>query len=385
MNLADLLLVVLLFVGVSAGYRLGFVARVASWGGLALGVVVAVLVLPPLLRMLGASSSLSRLVITLLVFFFVTSIGGSLGGVIGRRVGGRIPVGPARSLDRVGGGLAGILGTLVLVWLLSPIAAEVPGVVARQVRNSAIISAVTTIAPTPPAPIRSLRRRVAQTPFPEVFTGLRPAPEMGVPPGQLPVSRQVLDRVTTATVAVESLACQRIQQGSGWVADQQTVVTNAHIVAGTERLQVRRPDGSVLDATVIAFDDNRDLAVLRVPGLDQAPLPLGDPQPGTEGVVVGYPGGQNQPRAVPAAVRRQVTAVGRDIYGNDRVRREVLLTAVNLSHGDSGAPLADTSGNVVGVIFAIAPDRPATAFAVTGSEVREVLSGARGAHPGPCL
>ncbi|MDP8931996.1 MAG: CvpA family protein, partial [Actinomycetota bacterium] len=187
MNVLDLLLVLLLLSGVSAGYRLGFVTRVASWGGLAFGIVVAALVLPPLLRRLGAFSSLSRLLITLVLFFIITSIAGSFGEVMGRRVRGRIPAGAARSLDRMVGAVAGILGTLVLVWLLAPIAAEVPGVVAQQVRNSVVTNFVTAAAPPPPEPIRSLRRLVAQTPFPEVFSGLRPTPEMGAPPGQLPV------------------------------------------------------------------------------------------------------------------------------------------------------------------------------------------------------
>ncbi len=385
MNVTDLLLVLLLLASASVGFRLGLVARIFSWGGLALGVLVAALALPPFVGSIHAISSLSRLVITFLVFLLVTLIVGSLGEVIGRRVSRRIHAGPARSLERMGGVLAGIGATLVLVWLLAPIAAAVPGVVARQVRNSAIAHAVTTVAPPPPEPIRSLRNIVAQTRFPEVFTGLRPAPEVGAPPEQLPVSESVLNRITSATVAVESVACQQSHQGSGWVAGRQMVVTNAHVVAGTQRLQVLPPDGGTLDASVIAFDDDRDLAVLRVPELDRAPLRLAAPQQGTQGVVVGYPGGQDRPRPVPAAVRRQLTAVGRDIYGIDRVRREVLLTAADLAQGDSGAPLTDTSGNVVGVLFAIAPDRAATAFAVTASEVRAVLSAAGGADAGPCL
>ncbi len=384
MNLVDLLIVLLVVGGASAGFGLGLVARVASWGGAVVGVMVAALVLPRVLTAVTVASTAARLLTTLLVFLVLPLIGGLLGSALGGRLRSGIRVGPGPIAGWCGGALAGMVGTLVLVWLLAPVAAAVPGVVAEQVRDSVITRALTGIAPPPPRPVQSLRSLVAQTRFPEVFTGLLPAPEVGPPPRQMPVSQQVLDRVTSSTVEIESLACQLVHEGSGWVADHQTVVTNAHVVAGTERLQVRRPVGGVLlPTTVISFDADRDLAVLRVPGLDAAPLPLGDPQPGTNGVVVGYPGGQHQPRPVPASIRRQVTADGRDIYGNQPVRREILFVAADVEHGDSGAPLADTSGNVVGVVFALAPDRPSTAFALTVSEVRAVLAGGS-AQAGPC-
>ncbi|HSH23220.1 MAG TPA: trypsin-like peptidase domain-containing protein, partial [Acidimicrobiales bacterium] len=200
---------------------------------------------------------------------------------------------------------------------------------------------------------------------------------------------EVLARVIASTVKVAGTACQRVQEGSGFVAAPDTVVTNAHVVAGQGpgRTEVARPDGRRLPATIVVFDPARDLAVLRVPGLNQPPLPVGSAEVGDRGAVFGHPGGQEQVRAAPAAIRQQVEAVGRDIYDTRPTRRDVFILAARLRPGDSGAALVDPAASVVGVAFAIAPDDASTAYAVTAGELREVLAvPRRGAvSSGPCL
>ncbi|MDQ3574850.1 MAG: trypsin-like peptidase domain-containing protein, partial [Actinomycetota bacterium] len=211
----------------------------------------------------------------------------------------------------------------------------------------------------------------------------------GPPPAATGLSSAVLARVGASTVKVTGIACQRIQDGSGFAAGPDTIVTNAHVVAGQRagRTQVIRPDGRRLGASVVAFDADRDLAVLRVPGLGQQPLGVGTGSVGSQGAVLGHPGGQEALRAAPAAVRQRVQAVGRDLYDDRSTRRDVFVLAASLRPGDSGGALVNTAGNVMGVAFAIAPDRPGTAYAVTEQELRAVLSRPRGGtvSTGPCL
>ena len=186
---------------------------------------------------------------------------------------------------------------------------------------------------------------------------------------------------------VEGIACRRIQDGSGFAAAPDVVVTNAHVVAGERETTVIRPDGKRLKAVVAVFDPNRDLAVLRVAGLNEPALALAPARPGTTGAVFGHPGGQTELVISPAAVKREIIAVGRDLYDRRETRRMVFVLAATLRPGDSGGGLVDRGGGIVGVAFAIAPDRPDTAYALTDDELKPVLAldhtGA--ADPGPCL
>lgn len=385
MNLLDVLLLLSLVSALAVGYRLGFVTRVASWAGLAVGIVAASLVLPTILRTFANGDAFSRLLITLFTYVLVAALGGSAGEAVGYSVRRRIPTGGLRTIDRVGGAGVGVIGLLILIWLIAPIAAEVPGPAARFVRNSAVVQWVDDLAPPQPGPIMALRNQVAQTRFPEVFAGLQPAPQVGAPPSQLPLSAEQLDRVVSASVAVESVGCGAVHEGSGFIVAPRTVVTNAHVVAGSTDLTIKRPTGEAFSGQVVVFDDDRDLAVLDVPGLEGPALSIGDAPPGTQGAVVGYPGGQDEPRPVPASIEDERLAVGRDIYGRDRVERRILFLAANLAQGDSGSAVVDANGVVVGVSFAIAPDQPNVAYALDDQELQAALQLPRDDAPGPCV
>jgi S1-C subfamily serine protease len=76
-------------------------------------------------------------------------------------------------------------------------------------------------------------------------------------------------------------------------------------------------------------------------------------------------------------VERTITAVGRDIYGADRVERQVVVLGARLQQGDSGAAVVDADGTVIGTVFAVSPDDRDTAYALATSEVRAALDAPR--------
>jgi len=86
-------------------------------------------------------------------------------------------------------------------------------------------------------------------------------------------------------------------------------------------------------------------------------------------------------------VREEVAALGRDLYDAHATRRQVYILAAELAPGDSGGAFVDRVGRVVGVAFAIAPDRPGTAYALTVAELDAVLRAPRDrrASTGPCI
>jgi S1-C subfamily serine protease len=139
----------------------------------------------------------------------------------------------------------------------------------------------------------------------------------------------------------------------------------------------------------VLFDPERDVAVLyaprlgsRFPALHQATA-----ESGTQGAAIGYPGGGNE-QANPAVINGEVRAEGRDIYGQNLVVRSIWITQANVQPGNSGGPLVDLSGNVVGVVFAASTSQPGQAYALTDAEVQPDISAAQGrteAVPvGPC-
>lgn len=387
MNLLDLLLIAAMAAAAYSGWRLGLLARAAMWVGALGGLFVAVWAVPRVLGWVPDGDPITKLVLALITFVGLIGIGSSIGEYLGLRARRVVHRTPARAIDRTGGLAVGALGVLVLVWLMLPALSEIPGTMARQARHSAIATWVAASTPQPPDTIQSLRRIIGDSPFPQVFSDLRPAPDTGPPPSEIPVAPEVVDRVVASTVNIEADGCGAGRsEGSGWAVAADTVITNAHVVAGATDVQVRRPDGVVLDAVVVVFDDDRDLAVLQVEGLGQEPLAVAEPQPGGQGVEVGYPGGQNEPRPTGVGISDVREAVGRDIYGRDRTTRQVVFLSAALRKGDSGAPVANEQGAVVGTVFAIAIDRSTTAYALAPSEIRAVLEAPRDpGATGTCL
>lgn len=386
MNTLDLIVLTAAVGAALGGYRLGLLARVSSWIGMAAGLVLGVQVLPPVLRAMDDGSDQQLLFVSLGVLLGCAFIGQAIGLFVGAQLHLALPGASIRSLDRGAGAAAGALGVLISLWLLLPILADVRGWTALQARTSTFAALVDERFPEAPDALATLRRLVGGDQFPRVFDALQPAPDLGPPPSAPGIPQPVVDHVVRSTVKVEGVACNRIQEGSGFVALPELVVTNAHVVAGQDETVVQRSDGSEVAATVVAFDPRRDLAVLRVPGLNRAALPLADTDVGGTGAVFGHPGG-GPLRVAPFSVGRAVSATGTDIYDRDRTERQVLIIAASLAPGDSGAGLVDPQGQVVGVAFAIAPDKPDVAYALDIDELHAVLAGnlSQAVDTGPCL
>lgn len=390
MNVLDLIVLAVMVAAGYFGYRLGFIARVVSWTGLALGVVLAVAFVDDVMDVFSSQPSQTKLFVALVFFLLVASAGQAVGYAVGFALRRRLPARQGlHTSDRVGGAVVGVLGVLVAVWLLTPALASAEGWPARAARDSQVVRAINRYAPDPPPQAQRLGRAVAEGPFPEVFSRLNGPGGVGAPPTRA-LAPDVAARVASSVLKVEGEACDQVQAGSGFVAGANLVVTNAHVVAGEPRTEVETSDGRTLSATVVAFDPDRDLAVLRVRNLRLFVLPGADGGEGTTGAVFGHPGG-GPLRIAPARIAETVNAAGTDIYRTGRTSRRVHALAANLAPGDSGGPLVDQQGRMVGVAFAVDPGQDGTAYALTRDEVDRVVApvvnggGQTSADTGPCL
>ncbi len=378
MNLLDLVIVLVLAAAAFGGYRLGFLARIFSWAGLAAGALLADHFLPDVVGFFSSSDPQIRLIAAISFLVGGSMLGQGIGLAIGSLLHAALPLGAGlRQGDRVAGSVIGAVGVLTAVWVLTPALASTPGWTATATRQSALVKIIDSAAPNPPDTMQALRRFVADGTFPSVFSELRASPDPGPPPIE-GLALEVHQRVVQSTVKIEGEACRRIQEGSGFTAAPDTVVTNAHVVAGEKVPRVVTFQGKRIEASVLVFDPNRDLAVLRVPGLGQQPLAVGKGKEGTTGAVYGHPGGGDL-RPAPALIDQELIALGRDIYDRAETRRNIYVLGSNLKPGDSGGALVDKTGTVVGVAFAIAPDKPGTSYALTDKELRPTLTAAASA------
>ena len=163
------------------GRRLGGVpprassARATSWAGLAIGLVVGVLFVPDVADALRGSPPRTRLLASLA--FVVRGRGRRRRRSAPRSAarcqrGSAAGAGALRQGDRVAGGAVGVVGVLVLMWLLIPALANSPGWTARAVRDSAVARVIDRVAPAPPSESETLGRLVGDQTVPR---GLRHA------------------------------------------------------------------------------------------------------------------------------------------------------------------------------------------------------------------
>lgn len=387
-TIIDLLILVALVFAVSSGYRRGFWLSLAQYAGLVLGVVIGAVLAPLLMDALNISDSTVRSLGAVLVLVVLGAIGSSVGYWVGEPIRVRLLARPESGrIDSLAGAIFSALALLSVSWFLGLSLKGVPTPqVAAAIQRSAILRTLDSFFPKPPAFLARVEAIIAGVNFSGAFAGLEP-----VPPSPLPLPASVntpgIQGAAAETLKVRGLGCGGIVFGSGFPVGPGMVLTNAHVVAGTQGTTVLNPSGRSLGARVVLFDPERDIAILYVPRLALVPLSESSARPGTQGAAIGYPGGGPE-QVKPAVVNGQVKAEGRDIYGQNLVVRNIWIIQAEVQPGNSGGPLVDLDGNVVGVIFAASTSQPGQAYALTDAEVQPDIDQAQGRTEavaiGPC-
>jgi S1-C subfamily serine protease len=354
----------------------GFTIGVLSVLGLIAGAVIGARIAPHLLPG-GAESPYTPLIALAGAagFAILFELLGSTAGAAVRR---RLPE-ALRRVDSAGGLAFGVLAGLVLVWLMAAVALQLPGQqdLRREVQRSAVLRKLNDLVP----PRSALRALARVDPFPSI-TG--PVPPVG-PPDPSVLRAAGVRRGAPSVVRVLGTACGLGVSGSGWVVSPGLVVTNAHVVAGERDTTIDSVNAPPLPAQAVAFDSKNDIAVLRVSGgLNAPPLEQAKPREGQSAAIMGFP--ENQPLTVrPARLGSTVTVLSEDAYGHGPVTRRITSFRGDVRPGNSGGPLVDSSGRVVGTVFA-SRIQGTVGYAVPPDIVDDALADARGpVSTGDCV
>jgi S1-C subfamily serine protease len=393
-RLLDVLLVLVLLVDLGEGWRNGILRSVSAILGVAAGGIAAFFAVPLLAAAIPSPDWRIGISIALSVLLL---IGGHLLGVtIGAALRGRHPENPRRDRDlstpeRLLGAVANLLAAALVVTLVAGSVAQlgVP-VLSQAVKRSIVISTIDRLTPTPIAEgIARVRATILEYEIPTIDENLGGVAQGQNPPQVDTSTNPLADAArSVARISGTAYACGQNQSGSGFVVAPERVVTNAHVVAGVDSPIVELPDGQALDARVVWFDPNADVAILTVPGLEAAPLPLADVGIGDEGVVDGYPHGGpfiSTPAEVLAISNERVA----DIYGETSNVREVATLAADVQPGNSGGPLITLDGRVAGLVFARNSEHANLGYATTITQLEPLLDDARSlttpVKPGHCV
>lgn len=185
----------------------------------------------------------------------------------------------------------------------------------------------------------------------------------------------VVERVSEAVVHVQvektvkdrRTGSERVQQGNGSgfvISSDGFVVTNDHVVDGARSIKVTMVDGTVCPAELKGTDPSTDLAVLKIdrPGLRTLSFSSQPLQVGQIAIAIGNPHGLQN--TVTAGI---VSALGRTLRAqNGRLIDDIIQTDASLNPGNSGGPLINSAGEVIGVNTAIFPTAQGLCFAVGG-------------------
>ncbi|HET9093498.1 MAG TPA: MarP family serine protease [Solirubrobacteraceae bacterium] len=349
MTLADLVILALVALMALQGFLRGFIVGAAALAGFVAGGLIGSRIAPVLLSG-GAHSPYSALI----------SLGGAviLGGLLGsifegvaRRLRRFMWIPGLRILDGILGALltAGI--GLGMAWIAGAVLLQassqfgLPPSLRHSIARSVILRSLNRTLP-PSGPILNALGRI--DPLGSIAGSGADVP----PPNPRIVAAPGVRLASSSVVRILGTACGFGVEGSGWVAGNGLVVTNAHVVAGeTDTVVQVRGVGPPLAASTLVFDPHNDVAVLRVPALTAPALRLASgPASGESAALLGFPlnhGYDRQPARLGPTRRANTT----DAYGNPASR---LITTLRgwVRSGNSGGPLVDALGQVVGTVFA---------------------------------
>lgn len=361
------------------GFRQGLIVGALGLAGLAVGAILGSRLAPVFLDH-GSNSPYAPLA-ALVGAIFVGSITLALSVTLGERVRDSTVSHPFwEVIDGIGGAVLIAAVGLGIVWVLAAVAVYYPSSdgLRRDVQKSLLVGAVNDVMP-PSGPLMQALHRI--DPFPRIAasTGEIAKPDQGTG------SKAAVQKAAESVVKVSGTCNGFGVMGSGWAVGPDTFVTNAHVVAGQDDTTIQTNDGQSASATPIAFNTRNDIAILHA-DVDLPALPaLARARRGTAAAVIGYP--NDGPLTItPARAGETRILIGQDSYGSGSFERSMLALRGNVRHGNSGGPLVDSRGQVLGTVFAATTEGPQGGLAIPNRVLAGISKKVSGKEvdTGPC-
>jgi S1-C subfamily serine protease len=379
-NVLDWALVVIVVLYAVSGYWQGFITGAFATVGLLVGGLLGVWLAPTALG--DATPSIMVSLAAVFIVILCASLGQAVFQVGGARIRDKIRWQPVRALDAVGGAALSAVAALLVAWALG-VALSGSGLrgITPLVRDSKVLAEVNRILPAEASSkLSAFNDVVGTTFFPRYLEPFAPERIVPVPPGpHRLLTDPDVQRAAADVVRIRSTnRCHQGIEGSGFVYAPDRVMTNAHVVAGVSN-PVIDIHGSSEPATVVYYNPALDVAVLSVPtGTVSRPLRFGSAGAGDGVAILGFP--QNGPYDVQVArVRADQRLRSPDIYGHGTVIRDVLSLRGLIRPGNSGGPVVDSAGHVVGVVFAASVTNGDTGYALSSQQVAQAAAQGRAA------
>ncbi|MBL7284951.1 MarP family serine protease [Corynebacterium godavarianum] len=374
--IVDLVAAILVVGSFAAGWRRGVLASVFIAVGSVAGLIVGLLAAAYTLDFFSGRGL--RVIIFLAVVVFFVGLGNLAGSAIGDALRGAQRWRPMRVLDSVVGALLQALAMSLALWLVSiPLVSALPEQQGAALRDSRVLRGIDTATPDAWAQLPAKAAALLHdTGLPPLVSPLSADAKREVDaPDESVVTGELVDRVRPSVVHVvgDSETCHHRLMGSGFVIADGYVLTNAHVVAGTQLVNLDTVLG-VKHADVVLYDPEVDIAVLHAPelGLPELTWAPRELKSGDDAVVMGFP--ESGPFEADAVrVRTQLELSGPDIYATGRVERGAYTIRGDIRQGNSGGPMFTPEGQVAGMIFGTDVDVADTGYALTGTQLREVI------------
>lgn len=389
MNPLDLLAIVLLVVAVLLGVRSGALPQLLGLMGAAVAALTGLAVLPAVTPLLDDLPAAIRAILVLCVLLGLVGLGETFGAGFGRRASQALGTGLLGAFDRVAGGFVGAAQAVLILWLAGGVIASGPFPTLSQLaQRSAALRTVDAFLPPPTEIVLGLGKVLDDSGLPNVFIGLEqlPAPDIDLPSNA--VAAAIGRQAAPSVLRVVADGCGQRASGTSFVFAPEYLITNAHVVVGSDSILVQS-DRS-FRAVPVLVDLDLDIAVLWADGVTATPLTFTTEEPtrGDFGATIGFPGGGNE-TVEPATVAAAYFATGLDVTRDERVTRRILELRSEVAPGDSGGPLVLEDGTVGGVVFAESRADETVGYALAPRQVVERVTPALGATEavatGPCV